>query len=350
MVHNLGDVDRVPRFADIPLDSMNNPPETSKLPSDSLPPTGAGEPEQAGTPTPARRLTPSARMTAVLAAGMLAIGVVVGAAIGPAPSPSFAIGRLLPLLPALLRGEQHAPAAQPPASTPQPTPTAEAEGSRVRRHRHHHAVESAVAQAPAEASAPAASKPSPTPTKTVPLPPVSKVWLIELGNSSFAEVAAHASTAPYITASALPAGTLLSGWSALEGSALANSAPLIAGSSPQLVNTIVQPPCPEGAAGAGCQPDTPGALTAASEFLQATLPTITSTAGYRENGLVVITFASIVAPGETGLPAGTASATLTSQPPTGVLLVSPFVAAGAKSTVTFNPTSPKQSLEKLLRR
>ena len=184
----------------------------------------------------------------------------------------------------------------------------------------------------------------------MPLPPVSKVWLIELGNSSFTEVAAHASAAPYISTSALPAGTLLSGSSALEGSALANATPLIAGSTPQLVNTIVQPPCPEGAAGAGCQPDTPGALTAASEFLQATLPTITSTAGYRENGLVVITFASIVAPGETGLPLGSASATLTSQPPAGVLLVSPFVTAGAKSTVTFNPTSPKQSLEKLLRR
>ncbi len=63
---------------------------------------------------------------------------------------------------------------------------------------------------------------------------------------------AHAAAAPYIDTQALPAGTLLSGWSALDGSAFANEAALLAGSSPQLVDTIVQPPCPEGAAGAAC--------------------------------------------------------------------------------------------------
>jgi hypothetical protein len=327
---------------------MSNPPETPKLPSDAPELARAGEPARADTP--ARRLAPSARMTAALAAGMLAIGVVVGAAIGPAPSPSFAVGRLLPLLPALLQGQRHAPAAAP-AATPQPSPQAEG-GSvpRRRRHRRASAAEFASVPAAAEAGTPTATTPGTTKPKTVALPPVTKVWLIELGNSSFAEVASHASSAPYITASALPAGTLLSGWSALEGSAFASVTALVAGSSPQLVNTIVQPPCPEGAAGAQCQADTPGALSAADEFLKATLPTITSTAAYRENGLVVITFASTVAPGETGLPAGTASATLTAQPPAGVLLVSPFVAAGAKSSTAFAPTSPKQSLEKLLRR
>jgi hypothetical protein len=30
------------------------------------------------------------------------------------------------------------------------------------------------------------------------------------------------------------------------------------------------------------------------------------------------------------------------------VLLSPFAKAGARSTVAFNPTSPKQSLEKLL--
>jgi hypothetical protein len=293
-------------------------------------------------------------MTAVLAAAMLAIGVVVGAAIGPAPSPSLALGRLLPLLPSLLRaGEARNAAAQPPAASPQPTPT----GRIRRRHRRHRSGAAEVAttetttSTPTEATTPTASKPtSGAKPKTTPLPPVTKVWLIELGNSSFTEVAAQASSAPYTTATALPMGTLLSGWSALEGSALANEAALVAGTSPQLVDTIVQPPCPEGAAGANCQPDTPGAVSAADEFLKATLPTITATAGYRENGLVVITFASIAAPTESGLPAGATNATLTSQPPAGVLLISPFVAAGAKSVATFDPTSPRQSLEKLLRR
>ena len=94
----------------------------------------------------------------------------------------------------------------------------------------------------------------------------------------------------------------------------------------------------------------PGALTAADEFLQTTLPTITSSADFRENGLIVVTFASVGLATATGLPAGAATATLTSQPPAGVLLISPFAKVGAHSSATFNPTSPKQSLEKLLRR
>lgn len=356
---------------------MNKPPETPKLrpaptppatsPSlpagGSVPPAGCS-PEPPESPPP-RRGAPPARVTAALAAAMLAIGVAVGAAIGPAPTSSFAVGQLLPLLPSLLRAGTHgAQTTQPPTTTPQPTPSAAGEttagaGRRHRRkHRKHAAASSPggeAATAPTEttaATAPAASSPKGGAEKpsATPLPPVTKVWLIELGNSSFAEVAAHASAAPYITSTALPAGTLLSGWSALEGSALANEAALVASTPPQLVDMIVQPPCPEGAAGSSCAADTPGALTAADEFLQATLPTITSTAGYRENGLVAITFASISPPAESGLPAGAANATLTSQPPAGVLLISPFVAKGAKSQATFDPTSPKQSLEKLLRR
>lgn len=348
---------------------MNNPPETPKLRPAGSPPDAASTlpdaaPARSPEPPGTGRRAPSARITAMLAAAMLAIGVVVGAAIGPAPTSSFAVGQLLPLLPTLLRAGAHAAqTTQPPATTPRPTPSAESEtssggGRRHKRKHHKHAAapssqtETATTPTETTATAPAASSPKGSTEKppTTPLPPVTKVWLVELGNSSFTEVAAHASAAPYITSSALPIGTLLSGWSSLEGGALANEAALVASTPPQLVDTIVQPPCPEGAAGSSCAADTPGALTAADEFLKATLPTITSTAGYRENGLVVITFASISPPTESGLPAGAANATLTSQPPAGVLLISPFVAKGAKSRATFDPTSPKQSLEKLLRR
>jgi hypothetical protein len=297
---------------------------------------------------------PSARVTAALAAAMLAIGIVVGAAIGPAPTPSFAVNRLLPLLPSFLRAatKPSAPAAQPPAITTEATPSAEAQtGSRHRPSRRAEVASSPSAETPAsaEASPSAATKPA-TKTKTATLPPVTKVWLVELSGSSFGEAAAQPSAAPYISTQALPTGTLLSGWSALDASAFANDATLIASAPPQVLDTIVQPPCPEGAAGAQCAADTPGALTAADEFLKATLPTITATPAYRENGLVVITFASVANATATGLPAGAATATLTSTPPAGALLISPFVAAGAKSAATLNPTSPKQSLEKLLRR
>jgi hypothetical protein len=303
-------------------------------------------------------------MTAVLAAGMLALGVVVGAAIGPAPSPSFALGRLLPLLPSLLRAGEGT-SAQGPATSAQATSSTEEEASTHRRHRRRKHRKAAT-EAETSSTSETATGETTTPTSTTPtstgtpqgtgnakakkLPPVTKVWLIELANSSFAEATAHASAAPYIETSALATGTLASEWSSLEASAFANDAALIAGSSPQLLDTIVQPPCAEGAAGATCAPDTPGALTTADEFLKATLPAIVSTAAYKENGLVVVTFASVSNASATGLPAGAATATLTSEPPVGALLISPFVTAGAKSSTPLNPTSPRQSLEKLLRR
>jgi hypothetical protein len=317
--------------------------------------------------------TPSMRVTAALAAGMLAIGVAVGAAIGPSPTSSFAgepIQRLLPSIAALaLAGAGHsgssstpakAAQAQPPTSSAEPTPAPAVTPRRHRRRHHKKASVIATAPASAETTAPQsssstpASGSSPTDTGTTQgkkkLPSVSKVWLIELAGSSFTEAASQTAAASYIDTQATAQGTLLSSWSALQGGTFAGDAALIAGSSPQLLDAIVQPPCPEGAAGATCQAGTPGALTAASEFLKATLPTITSTSAYKESGLVVVTFASIANATATGLPAGATTSTLTSKPPAGVLLISPYVAAGAKSQATFDPASPTQSLEQLLRR
>jgi hypothetical protein len=90
------------------------------------------------------------------------------------------------------------------------------------------------------------------------------------------------------------------------------------------------------------------ALSAADGFLQQVVPTITTLAAYRERGLIVITFGSVGSATASGLPAGAATATASSTPPSGILLLSPFARAGAKSSTAFNPASPKQSLEKLL--
>ena len=291
---------------------------------------------------------PSPRMTAALAAVMLAVGIAVGAAIGPTPTSSLAVGSRLPLLPSLLAaagvGHTKAGAAQPPATVAQPTP-------RARRRRAHPATSTAQpsmsTNASEEASTPATTTPK-SKAKPVKLPPVTNVWLIELSGSTFASALEAPTGAPYINDQAAPTGTVLSGWSAIEASAFANDTALMATSGAQIVDTIVQPPCPEGAAGAGCAPGTPGALAAADEFLKATLPTITSTATYRSSGLVVVTFGSIAAGSASGLPSGSASVTLTSQPPAGALLISPFVTAGASSSTPFDPASPTQSLEKLL--
>jgi len=185
-----------------------------------------------------------------------------------------------------------------------------------------------------------------SPTKA--LPPVTHVWLIELSGTTFAAALAQPSASPYIDSQAVPAGALLNSWSALDASTFAGDAALIASTPPQVLETIVQPPCPEGAAGAQCMAGTPGGLGAADEFLKASISTITGTAAYRTSGLIVVTFGSIVAASSTGLPSGASAATLTSEPPAGVLLISPFASAGTRPATPFNPASPRQSLEKLL--
>ncbi len=174
------------------------------------------------------------------------------------------------------------------------------------------------------------------------------MWLITLSGGTFAEALAQPAAAPYIDSQLVPTGALLSGWSSLEGSALASEAGLLGGEPPQTLDSIVQPPCPEGAAGATCAPETAGALTAADEFLKATVPSITSSVAYREHGLIVITFGSVGNATASSLPAGASTATLSSQPPVGVLLISPFAHAGSRPTSTYDPTSPKQSLSELL--
>jgi hypothetical protein len=303
-------------------------------------------------------LAPSTRVTAALAAAMLGVGVAVGAAIGPAPSSSLALGQRLPLLlPSLLAaagvgGHPSTAAVPPPAIAAQRTPHA-------RRARHHGRVAASIQPASENGSsssdstqttpAPRANKPTGTSkTQASTLPPITHVWLIQLSGTTLESALAASTGAPYINTQAARAGTAIGGWSAIDASAFASDAALLASKPPQLVDTIAQPPCPEGATGAQCAAGTPGALSAADAFLAATIPAITATASYRTNGLIVVTFASIAAGSATGLPGASTDVTLTSQPPAGALLISPFVTAGASSSTPFTPASPTQSLERLL--
>src|SRR4029077_1673525 len=164
----------------------------------------------------------------------------------------------------------------PPTIVPQATPATETPSTPA----------STTSGAAQKASAPAASQTAPatsTPTKkttgAATLPPITSVWLVQLSGVSFATALANPTAAPYIDAQLVPKGTLLSGWSALDGSAFASDAALAehrsaVGGAPPLLHSIVQPPCPEGAAGAACAPGAPGELTAADEFLKAALATI----------------------------------------------------------------------------
>ena len=295
---------------------------------------------------------------------MLALGVAVGAAIGPAPEASLAGASRLPLLlPALSALATAGPGAHPsaaalkaPAVTARATPLAAGRPSPARS-------TSAPPPPRSAAGSPISSSPQTAPkhsTSTTPtsgggqtkaLPPVTTVWLIELSGTTFADVLAQPTAAPYIDGQAIPAGALLADWSALQGSAFASEAALLASAPPQLLDTIVQPPCPEGIAGTQCAVGTPAGTTAADEFLKRTVATITSTVAYRSHGLIVVTFASVASASATELPSGASTATLTSEPPAGVLLISPFASAGTRpSTTTFNQASPRLSLERLLHR
>jgi hypothetical protein len=233
----------------------------------------------------------------------------------------------------------------PPSIAPQATPSASP---------------APTAAAPAPTTTPSAqSESEPSASKTTKpagasnVPPITSVWLIQLSGVSFGEALANPAATPYISGQLLAKGTYLPSWSALSATGFANDAALVEhraalGTTPPLLHSIVQPPCPEGAPGAACAAGTPGSLTAADQFLQATLATITATTTYSEHGLVVVTFATVTDPTAAELPAGASTATLATQPPAGAVLLSPFAKAGARPTATFNPTSPKQSLEKLL--
>jgi len=312
---------------------------------------------------------PSLRVTAALAAGMLAIGVAVGAAIGPTPETSLAgeqIPLLLPSIAALaVAGADHsspqsgAQSVKPPPVTPQSTPAAAPASTGANGFdpaRPGAKTQATKSKSPASAGASPTPSTSRTPTTTTggggakqtTLPPVTHVWLIALTGATFAQALAGPSAAPYIDSQLVPAGALLSSWSSLDASAFASEAGQLGGEEPQTLDSILQPPCAEGAAGAPCKPETAGALSAADEFLKQTVPSITSSAAYREHGLIVITFGAVGNATASSLPAGAATATLSSEPPVGVLLVSPFVHAGSRPASKYDPTSPKQSLSGLL--
>jgi len=299
---------------------------------------------------------PSRRATALLAGTMLALGVAIGAAIGPAPSASLAgsgaiVGSVVvPYLNELRRAEQATASASVQAQPPS-APT--------RKRRRHHRAKRSVASSAAPTSTvttTSTSKSVSTSTPASTLPPITKVWLIELNGSSFTEALATPASAPNIDQKIVPSGALLSGWSALEGSAFASEAGLLAASQPTAeatsptLQTITEPLCPEGAAGASCTAGTPGALSTADSFLEQALAVITASSSYTAHGLVVVTFGTLVSGPASGLPSGSQDGTLTGRTPAGVLLISPFAHADTRPSTNFNPTSPRQSLEKLLQR
>jgi hypothetical protein len=352
---------------------------------------------------------PSPKVSAILAAGMLAVGIALGALIGPGPASSLASGtraaavaRVLALLAlddgagassqALLAGNAN--------HTPRKT---EANGSAADTARNASSSPARSAGAgqsetsstsSSHGSQPASNSLSPTKgsgtstpsgsgeSKPVRLAPVAHVWLIVLPyGQSFTSVLGQSAAAPYTTGQLVKQGTLLSAYSSLQASQLAGAATLLSGQVQAAVSTIVAP-CPSvpgtsaaaaptgtaststPTAAAACATTTePVGAQTADAFLHEVVPQIEASAGYREGGLIAITFAA-AGEGDASAdanppaasapaivyPAGTQVSTTTATDTAGALLLSPFLAhPGARLNSAFNQVTPRKNLEELLK-
>ena len=292
-------------------------------------------------PTPQAPKLPSRKVGAILATAMLAVGIALGALIGPGPEDSLAsssraatIGRVLALL-ALGSGTSSGSnlalssgATNPPASTPQPTPPSSSEANTGGGAANGSAAGTSTS-ASHPSTSPPSSKVSPTSSTTPaaggeeesekkpkpkPLPPIANAWVIELPYGSSLENALKQSTAaPYLDGQLKSAGTVLSGYSSLAAAQLAGAATLLSGQVGASVTTVAPPPCgtnaaagatsgttSSSAAGAptsstgqpttACPSGEPAGVQAADAFLQEVVPKIEASTAYKEHGLIVITF------------------------------------------------------------
>src|SRR5579863_5379036 len=178
-------------------------------------------------PPPSAPRLPSRRTSAILASAMLALGVALGALIGPGPATSLAsgsraaaIGRVLALL-ALGSGTSSggdlllsSGAAHPPANATQPTPASRNEASAGSGEASGGAASASTTHPTTHSSTPSPAA-SPTPASTThtggeeeasektprakPLPPIADVWLIELPyGASLENVLKQSTAAPYL--------------------------------------------------------------------------------------------------------------------------------------------------------
>ena len=304
---------------------------------------------------------PSARVTAALAAAMLGDRRGGGRRDRPrADAPRRQTRacrcccRSLAQVAAARAAQAAAAAAQPPAITAEATPhakTAQARRKRAQARRSHERR-----RAPRDAGnrtdrqRPRRRRTSNTKAST--LAPVTHVWLIELAGTSFAQARAPAGGRPVHRYAGDPRGDAAERLVGARRRRLRKRGGAAGEQSRRSCSTRSSSPRARKArAGAPCATGKPGALTAADEFLKATVPTITSSAAFRENGLIVVTFAS-VGLRDRDRPARRRRDRDAHRQPAGRRAADLAVRRGGRASPppTFNPTSPKQSLEKLLRR
>jgi phosphatidylinositol-3-phosphatase len=236
---------------------------------------------------------PSRGMAAALAAGVLAVGILAGVALGPGPASSPADSATLAqhALAALVANAgsgsptttSTSTAATPPPITSEPTPTPTTTSNAKDK------TESAPA--PSEASSPSESSSESTTSgssegasktskgkseKTAPgtpikLPPIKHVWVIALSGTSFSAALADPTVDPYLAKQLVPKGALLSNYTLSSSSALGNGIALLSGQS---VNLDTEQNCPTYSA---LEPPTVNATTGLAEGVGCVYPTAVKT-------------------------------------------------------------------------
>lgn len=241
---------------------------------------GSGAPQdgstQSGSAYGAWPGMPSRRVGGLLAAAVLAAGILVGAALGPTPpnspadSSTLAERALAGLVASAGESQSVAPApaststsastpiaASTPSPQPAPTPVASSKAS---------ASSSPESPPPSESSSGASSEGTSSegtssegsssegsssegsskgsesaPGTPVKLPPVKHVWLISLSGASLVAAASQTQTDPYLAKQLLPKAALLSNYTLTAPSSLANGIALLSG---QGVNLDTEQNCP----------------------------------------------------------------------------------------------------------
>lgn len=316
-------------------------------------------------PTPLQRPTLPRGVIGVLMAVMLTGGMVTGAVLGPASAGSLTssspiVQRALALLAAQALSASHTRAAVPS------TPAAEGNTNTVNQARPVHVGTSKLAS---RAGSPQAAPPNSSSSESaagtrsssegsssegpskgekaasghpIRLPPIQHVWLIVLSGSTFADAATAPSGYPYLVGQLVKQGMLLTSYSALDSYELAGDAALLPGGVGASLSAISEPGCgtaPTPGAGAPCTIGAQPSPSEADAFVRQVVGPIIASPAYREDGLIVITFAP------TSSSAGVPATTLALQPAAGALLLSPLLHGGARSSNRFDSLSPRTSLE-----
>ena len=233
---------------------------------------------------------PSRGMAAALAAGVLAVGILAGVALGPGPTSSPADSatlaqRALAALVARAGSSSETatstgaaatppPIASEPTPTPAPTSTTKVKAKSVPASSE--AGNSAESESPTSPSqgTPKTSKgesEKTSPGTPIKLPPIKHVWVIALSGTSFSAALADPTADPYLAKQLVPKGTLLSNYALSASSALGNGIALLAGQS---VNLDTEQNCPTYGA---LEPPTVNATTGLAEGVGCVYPAAVKT-------------------------------------------------------------------------